>query len=98
MLSFFTVQTRVPSNNRKGSAIISLQVDDQASQKIEATREVGSGLSAYTVSSTADVVAITKRVGTGNRLRLQLDDFVYDLPLEGLGKELQRLQSECPYE
>jgi len=96
-LSLFTVQTRVPQKATSGAAKIGLQVDDQAAEQFDAMREVGKGLSAYTISTTTDVVGLAKRRGMGEKLRLQLDEYAYDLPLQGLGVKLRDLQAVCPY-
>jgi hypothetical protein len=96
-LSLVMVHKRVPRQAGAPGAKIGIQVDDRAPQRIEASRETGDGLSAYTVAGTADAVALAKTLGAGKRLRLELDDYAYDLPLEGLAAALTRLAAVCPY-
>jgi hypothetical protein len=74
---------------------IGVAVDGQAARPIEARREIGNGLSAYTIAGEAGALAATMRAGRS--LLLTLDDRGYSLPLEGLDAALTRLAGVCPH-
>ena len=84
---------RVPEQ----TARVGIQVDDQAPQRIEASRKVDGGLTGYAIDNTTDAVALARTLAAGKRLRLQLDEYAYDIPLQGLDAALGRLAAVCPY-
>lgn len=94
-LSLLMVHTRVP--RPAGTPAVGIQVDDRPPQRITAKREIGDGVSAYTVAGTADAVELARTLGASKRLRLELDAYVYDLRLEGVDAALAKLAAVCPY-
>ena len=95
--SLLMVHKRVPRQRDGQIAKIGIQVDDQAPRQVEASRKTGEGLTAYTIDNAADAVTLAKTLGAGKRLRLELDEYAYDIPLQGLDAALARLAAVCPY-
>jgi hypothetical protein len=96
-LSILLVHARVPRQRDRQTATISAQVDDQASLRIAASRKTGDGLTAYTIDNASDAIPLAKAWGTGKKLWLELEEHVYDIPLQGLEAALARLAAVCPY-
>jgi hypothetical protein len=93
-LSLYVVQSRVPQDRAHGPAL-SFQVDSQPIRRVTGRREIGNGLSAYTIG--AEAQALAKAMGAGKNLLMTLDERAYALSLEGLGAELAELAGVCPH-
>src|SRR3954463_3058042 len=95
-LSFFTVHQHVPRGG--GSAAkIAFHVNDQPGQVVDATRALGNDLSSYTVANSTEAETLARLMGGGRTLRLELETYAYELPLEGLRQELDDLAAVCPH-
>jgi hypothetical protein len=76
-------------------AKIKLQIDGQAPREFEAAREGGQGLASYSVANSTEVAALMQGMAGGEKLRVQIDEYEYDLPLTGFKGELSDLQKVC---
>ena len=65
--------------------------------EFDATRDRGQGLTSYSVTESPKVVSLMKAMAGGEKLRIQLDEYGYDLPLTGFKAELSDLQKVCPH-
>ncbi len=95
--SLLMVHKRVPRQRDGQTVRIGIQVDDQAPRRIEAARKIADGLTAYAIDTAADAAVLARTWGAGMRLRLELDEYAYDIPLQGLDAALGRLAAVCPY-
>jgi hypothetical protein len=93
--SLYVVQTRVPQDQASGPSV-AFEVDGRP-VPAAARREIGNGLSAYTVTSGAEAEALAKAMGAGKALRMTLDDRAYAVSLDGLGGALTQLAGVCPH-
>jgi hypothetical protein len=95
-LAFFVVHKYQPRQTGTGTKI-NLQIDAQAPREFEATRDVGQGLASYSVGNSPEVIPLMQAMAGGEKLRIQLDEHGYDLPLTGFKAELSDLQKACPH-
>ena len=94
-LTFFMVHMQEP--RQTGKAAINLQIDAQAPREFEAARERGQGLTSYSVANSPEVAPLMQAMAGGEKFRIQLDEYSYDLPLAGFKAELSDLQKVCPH-
>src|SRR4051794_40293568 len=95
-LSLFTVHQHMPRGGGP-AAKIAFHVNDQPVQIVDATREVGKELSSYTVANASEAETLARLMGGGRTLRLELETYAYELPLQGLRAELDDLAAVCPH-
>ena len=95
-LTFFVVHMhQMPQTGTP--AKIKLQIDAQAPREFEAARDGGQGLASYSVANSTEVAPLMQGMAGGEKLRVQLDEYQYHLPLTGFKGELSDLQKVCEH-
>jgi len=94
-LSLTLVRTRVPYDQTR-EPLVGFSVDGKE-VPVATRREVGNGVTAYTVTSGAEAEALAKAMRAGAALEAMLDDRVYVVSLEGFRAALDKLSAVCPH-